>query len=35
MNKQLAHWLKERMTRIDERVTRLEDHALNGERAEW
>jgi hypothetical protein len=35
MNKQLAHRLKKRMTQIDERVTLLEDHALNGERAEW
>jgi hypothetical protein len=35
MNKNLEDWLKKRMTQIDERVTNLEDHVLNGDGDQW
>jgi len=34
MNKELADWLKKRMTQIDERGIHLE-HELNGEANQW
>jgi hypothetical protein len=35
MNKNLADWLKKRMTQIDERVDDLEERILDGEEQEW
>jgi hypothetical protein len=35
MNKDLANWLRKRMTQIDERVGNLKDYVLEGDEGQW